>query len=402
MLVDRYIPTDGFSPALLANQFPEHAVRPSSDWIGMRQPYLDSRGRACVQIRDLNGGFTRNDSTGGESRPLKRAYLVNDLRNMGFPVPTVTNAATLRKEQWIHVDQKLQLSARQRLQAVMDLENEVPITIGNAMGKATFEYQAMSDPGEAHVDIDALTDANVDTPQFILRSVPLAITHSDFGYSQRELEISRSGDTPLDDVAIEAAGRRVAESLEDQVIGNVTGMTYATQTAGPGTHTGTSTIYGYRNYTHRLTKTNFTAPTAGGWVPDTAHNEILAALDQLYAQFYYGPFVLYHSTDWTQYMGRVYNVAGGSPAGETLYSMLAKNPNIRAVKRLDRLTATFTLLFVQLRSDVVQIINGMPLTPIQWEEKGGLAHRFKAMCIKPPLMRADYSSRTGILHGTTA
>lgn len=375
---------------------------PTRDWVRLRQPFLDSQGRVCVSITDLKGRTTRNDSTGGEPKPLITTYLANELQQMGLKVPPVVNAATLRKEVWIEMDKRNVRAARQRLRAAADLEADSSYAGFNAMGRMTLEYQAMSDPGEAVVDMYATTDARNDTPLFILRSLPLPITHSDYGYSDRELLVSQNSDAPFDMVMSEAASRRVGESIEDQVIGNVTGVTYATQTAGPGTHTGTSTVYGYTNFPQRLTKTNFTAPTAGGWVPDTTHNEILSALDQLFAQFFYGPFIVYHSIDWTQYMNRVYNIAGGSPAGETLRSMILKNPDIKDVRRLDRLTSTFTLLFVQMTNEVAEMVNGLDFTTIQWVERGGLDLRFKVMAIKVPRMRSDYNSRTGILHGTTA
>lgn len=401
-LFDNYVPGNGiFSQGGgVLNALPNGSM-PDSDWVRMRQPYLDKHGRSCVTIHDINGGYTKNDSSGGEPRPLLRNYLVNDLRNMGYPLPPVVNATTLRKEDWIYLDTNVVRAARQRLRAWTDLANSSSFGGFNAMGKMTVEYQAMSDPGRAYVDMDARTAGTTDTPQFILRSLPLPITHSDFGYSQRELMVSRNSNTPLDTVMGEAAGRRVAEMTEDITIGNVTGVTYGTQTTGYGTHTGTSTVYGYTNFPQRLTKTNFTAPTAGGWTPDTAHNEILAALDQIYAQFFYGPFIIYHSIDWTQYMNRVYAVSGGNNPGETLRTMLLKNPDIQDVRRLDRLTSTFTLIFVQMTSEVAQAVNGMDITTIQWEERGGLDLRFKVMAIQVPRLRSDYASKTGLLHGTT-
>lgn len=373
---------------------------PDGNWARLRQPYLDRHGRACVTVRDVDGGFTRNDSTGGEARPLLRNYLVNDLRNRGYPLPPVTNAATLTKEAWIELDKVVVREARQRLRAARDLEAANRFGGFDAMGRMTLEYQAMSDPGEAFVDMDGRTDGRTDTPLFILRSLPLPITHSDFGFSEREILVSRSGNAPLDTVMGEAAARRVAESIEDQVIGNVTGVTYGTQTAGPGTHTGTSTVYGYRNFPQRLTKTNFTTPTSTNG--PTTYSEVLTALEQLRAQFFYGPFVLYHSTDWSTYMDSPFSTSGGNHPSETLRTMLLKNPDISDVRRLDRLTATYTLIFVQMTSDVAQLVDGMDFTTVQWQEKGGLELRWKVMAIKVPRLRSTYASRTGILHGTTA
>jgi len=399
-LFDNYLPGSGFSRSAVSPVL--NGRMPNADWVRLRQPYLDRFGRACVTITDLKGGFTRNDSKGGEPKPLLRNYLIQELQNRGMPMPLAANAATLRKEEWIELDRMITLAYRQRLRAAEDLEAASSYGGFNAYSRMTLEYQAMSDPGQAIVDMDGRTDGRSDTPLFILRSLPLPITHSDFGYSDRELEVSGNLGSPLDVTMGEAAARRVAESIEDQVIGNVTGVTYATQTAGAGTHTGTSTVYGYTNFTYRLTKTNFTAPTAGGWVPNTTYSEVLVALNQLRAQYSYGPFMLYYSTDWDSYMGQVFSVSGGNNNNETLQSMLAKHPDLSGVRRLDRLTSTYTLIFVQMTSEVAQMVNGMEINTVQWTEKGGLDRRFKVMAIKVPRLRADYSNRTGILHGTTA
>ncbi len=401
-LQDNYIPTPGLAPSVgVVNALGGGGRMPDKNWVRLRQPFLDKHGRACVTISDLDGGYTRNDAH-AEPKPLLRTYLVQDLLNRGYRLPPVVNATTLRKEDWIELDRRVVRAARQKLAAVEDLAAASTFGGFNAMGRMTIEYQAMSDPGEAFVDMDGTTDGRTDSPLFILRSLPLPITHSDFGYSERELMVSRNSDTPFDMVMGEAAGRRVAESLEDQLIGNVTGVTYATQTAGPGTHTGTSTVYGYRNFPQRLTKTNFTAPTAGGWTPETAYNEVLAAIQQLINQYFSGPFQLYFSIDWFQYMNRQFSVSGGNNASETLLTMLQKIPMLSGVKLLERLTATFTLVFVQMTSDVAELVDGMDLTTVQWQEKGGLETRFKVMAIKVPRLRSDYNSRTGILHGTTA
>lgn len=373
---------------------------PDADWVRKRQPYLDSRGRACVTITDVDGRWTVNDSNGGERKPLLTSYLVSDLANRGYPMPITANATTLTIYAWREMQRGILKEARQKLRAVADLEGASSVGGFNAYARMTYEYQAMSDPGSAQVDMDARTDGRNDTPLAIIRSVPLPITHSDFGHSDRELEVSKNGDMPLDLVGAETAGRRVGESLEDQLIGNVTGVTYGTQTAGVGTHTGTSTVYGYRNFPQRLTKTNFTAPTSAS--PETTYNEILAALQQLLTQYFSGPFMLYHSLDWNQYMNRQFSVAGGNNAGETLLTMIQKIPQISGVRLLERMTSTFTFLFVQMTSDVVQLINGRDITTIQWQEKGGLEHRYKVMAIKPALLKSTYSSKTGILHGTTA
>jgi len=297
---------------------------------------------------------------------------------------------------------KVVLAARQRLRAVDDLSAASSIGGVSPWQRTNLEYQATSDPGEAVVDMDVRTDARTDTPLNILRSVPLPFTHSDFGYSSRELGISRSGPIPfpLDVNMGERASRRVAEVWEDTLIGTLQGITYATQTSGAGAYTGTATVYGYLTFAQALTKHNFTAPTTGGWVPDTTHNEILAALDQLYANRFYGPFIIYHSIDWTQYFNRVYALAGVI-SGETLRTVVLKNPDISDVRRLDRLLGPWQLIFVQMTSEVAAMVNGQDITVVQWQEKGGLELRAKVLGSRVPLLRSDYYGRTGLLVGTT-
>jgi hypothetical protein len=280
----------------------------------------------------------------------------------------------------------------------------VPYGGFDGYSRMTLEYQAMSDAGTAYVDMDGLTDGTTDTPQWILRSLPLPITHSDFGYSDRELAVSGRNGNPFDVVMGEQASRRVGETVEDQAIGNIVGVNYGTITTGPGTHTGTSTVYGMRTFPARLTKTNFTAPSAGGWSPGTLIAELNSALNQLKAQFSYGPYVVYHSPDWDPYFDGDYYAGTGSAVApnQTLRERIGKIGDITSVMRLDRLTTTFTLFIVQMSTEVVQMVIGMDIRTVQWDEKGGLARRFKVMTIMVPRFRSDYNNRTGILHGTTA
>lgn len=383
---------------------------PTAIWAKLRQPWVDGRGRPCVTLPSLDGKYTRNDNA-TNNRDRKRLiptdYLADELRfGRGIRIPEVVYNASLRKDDWIELDRVTLLAYRQRLRAWDDIASAVPYGGFNAMGRATLEWYKMSDPGEAVVDMDARTDGRTDTPDYLLQSIPLPITHSDFGYSARELAISQSGDMPFDTTMAECSARRIAEMIEDTTIGNVTGVTFGTISTGhPAfTHTGNSAVFGYRNFTQRLTKTNFTAPT--GTNPDVTLREITLALEQLRAQFSYGPWIMYHSTDWTPYMDQDY-VTGTAAQGLanpdiTLRDRIKKLDGIADVRRLDRLTATFTFLFVQMDPMVVRAINGMDITTVQWEEKGGLDLRFKTMVIQVPNLRSDYSSRTGILHGTTS
>ena len=55
-LVDNYLPGGGFAASGMVPTLGGQV--PSRDWVRARQPYRDSRGRPCVTITDLDGGFT--------------------------------------------------------------------------------------------------------------------------------------------------------------------------------------------------------------------------------------------------------------------------------------------------------------------------------------------------------
>ena len=211
----------------------------------MLRPFFETKpgplyGQRCVTV---NTGRVRYDRNTGDYIPVTKTVPVRKLLEAGIEVP-VANATTLRKEEWINMDRRVVMSTRQRLRAWTDLSSAAGVGGFNGMSKMTHEYEAMSDPGEAVKDMDAVVDARNDAPLFKLRSVPLPITHSDFFFTARRIAVSRNTGTPIDTTMAEAAGRRVAEMVEKTLIGTETGVTFGTQTAGPGTHDGTSTEYG--------------------------------------------------------------------------------------------------------------------------------------------------------------
>ncbi len=363
---------------------------------GMLRPYFNQRGERCVTI---NTGRMVYNNVAGVYHPERRPVRISDLMARGIYSP-VFNATTLRKEEWIELDKVILRQARARLRAWGDLAAANSFGGFNGMSKMTLEYEAMNDPGEARVDMDGLTDGRTDTPLFKLRSIPLPITHSDFWYSQRRLAVSRNTGTPLDTTMGEAAGRRVAEMIEKTTIGTETGVTFGTVASGPTAHDGTSTVYGYTNIGARIIKTNLTIPL--GTNPEATVADILAMRSTMYDNFFYGPFMIYNSIDWDKWLDNDYARLGGSNANMTLRDRIRKIEGIQDVRRLDFLTNTYTLLMVQMTSDVARAVNGMDITTVQWESQGGMRLNFKVMCIQVPQLRYDYRGIAAITHATTA
>jgi len=311
--------------------------------------------------------------------------LIQNGKPVAVPVGNAT--ATLRKDDWKLLDKAVVKAAKPRLKAVADLRG-AGLTFGiNGMAKTVLETETQSDISDAIVSMDGLRESTADRPVFELTNLPLPIIHKDFNFSARQVMVSRNGGSPLDTTTAELAGRRVAEIAEKLLLG-----TYGTYAFGGGT------IYGYTNYTNRLTKT-ITAPTAGGWTGATTVNEVLEMILQAQQAYHYGPYMLYCSLPWDVYMDDDYSTAKGD---NTLRERLRKIENIQDVRTLDYLSSTnYVLVLVQMTSDVVREVVGMDITTVQWETKGGMQLNFKVMAILVPQLRADQNSNTGIVHGTT-
>lgn len=336
---------------------------------GALRPFIGKDGRSWMTI---NTGKVKIDDKGVVT-PIYQTIQCN-------------TAATLRKDEWIQLDKAVIKAALPRLNAVSDLRGAgLQFTIPNGLGKTALEHEAQSDIGPATISMDGIRQSDGDRPLYDLRTLPLPITHKDFQFSARQVMASRNGGSPLDTTMGEQAGRKVAEEIEKLTLGESNSYAF-----------GGGTVYGYKNFPYRLTK-SITAPTTSNQATTVA--EVLAMRKQSTDNNYYGPWVLYYSPAWYAYMDGDYALAGGNNPNQTLLERLKKINGITDVKPADFLTGT-TLLLVQQTSDVARVVVGMDITTLQWESHGGMQLNFKVMAIIVPQLRQDYSNQCGIVHGS--
>lgn len=366
---------------------------------GLLRPFIDEKGRKLVTVN--TGAVQFNEKT-KKYEPVQENQLISDLMLKGVQSP-VFNATSLRKEEWLELDKVVLHAARQRLRAWTDLSASNTYGGFDGMGKTILEHETMSDPGEAIVDMDGLTEGRTDSPKFQLEGLPLPITHSDFWVSRRRLMASRNSGTPFDTTMGEAAGRRVAEMIEKTLIGTETGITYGGNSTQVGGYSRTSKVYGYTNFADRIIFNTLTTPTGSN--PEATVDDVLEMREALYDAKFYGPYMIYHSTDWDRFLDNDYARLGGNNASQTLRDRLRAIEGVQDVRRLDFLTAStnpYTMIMVQMTPDVCRAVDGMGITTVQWEAVGGMRLNFKVMCIQVPQLRADYYGNCGILHATTS
>ena len=368
---------------------------------GLMRPYYNEDGVPCVSIikgteyvKDDNGRQVHNADGSLKSYTLREEVPIAEYMASGSPISPVMNATTLRKDQWILLDNTVIEAARQRLRAWSDLRAANTFGGFDGMANPILEHETMSDPGNAVVDMDGMTEGQNFNPNYQLEGIPLPITHADFHLSERFLAASRNRGVPADVNRARLAGRRVGEAIEQTLIGTQTGITY-----GDSTDYGTTAaVYGYTNHPDRLTKTDMTAPTGSNG--PAVLTSWLAARDDLYDANFYGPFMVYTSSDYDQYLDNLFSTS--EPSAGTLRNRLREIDGIQDIRRLDYLSNTFTAIFVQMTADVAEAVNGMEIQTLQWDSMGGMRKNYKVMGIQVPRLRSDFNGNMGLLHGTTA
>ena len=117
----------------------------------------------------------------------------------------------------------------------------------------------------------------------------------------------------------------------------------------------------------------------------------------LEADNHFGPYILYVSSSYDQVMRGDHK----AESDKTIRSRILEIEQISAIRRLDFLTGD-VLILVQMTGSVARAINGMDIRVVQWESSGGMRLNFKVMAIQVPQLRADFTGKCGICHGTTA
>lgn len=301
-----------------------------------------------------------------------------------------TNAtATLRRDEWKQLDDALLEISRQRLGGVDDLvSNGLVYNLGNAMGTTVLEWHDVSDAMEASLTMDGVTRGNGDRVVFQHNYLPIPIIHVDYELNARVLAASRSLGNPLDTTAAERAGRKVMEKLESMLFTNTT---YAFGETDSRTR---NSIYSYinhpdRNQVNLSIPWNASAMTAAGILQDVLEMKAASI-----AAYHYGPWMLYIPTAYETVLDDDYDT---TTPGTTIRERIMKIAGIKGIKVVDTLPVDNAVL-VQMTSDVVRLVRGMPLQNVEWNTEGGMVTKFKCMAISVPQIRSDQNGRSGIVH----
>lgn len=300
-----------------------------------------------------------------------------------YSLQPVTNAV-LRYDEWRQLDDAVVRAGMQRLVGFDDLRSRgLVYNLNNAMGTTVLTYERLSEAMEANVSINPVKRGDDDQVDFEAAHLPIPVIHADYQINERILQESRNRGESLDTLNAEAAARKVAEKLEDMLFGSTSLLTY-----------GGGTIYTY------LTEPNINPVTlseswdASGKTAAEILADVIAMKQASIDDRHYGPWMLYIPTSYDTVMDEDYSTSGAST--QTIRQRIESVNGILGVRVVDRLPAD-TVLLVQMTSDVVDIVDGLPLQNVEWSTEGGFIHNYKVMTIQIPRVKSDYNNRSGIV-----
>lgn len=302
-----------------------------------------------------------------------------------FNINALRTNDTLRKDEWKLYDTALLSVARKHLVGVADLLSRgLVLPIPNALGITRVEWETVTEMTPADITMSGIAESQNDRVEFDLTGIPVPIVHKDFNINVRALEASRRTGQPLDTMQVERATRQVVEKVESMLFTGYTGL---------GSN---NTIYGYTTATNRNTSTS---TNSHDWDTDSTGEEMvtdcLDMISKLVADNMYGPYGLYVTQTAYTRMGNDFKAA----SDKTILQRLLEIPGIEFIKPSKDMPAKQQVM-VQLTKDVVDMIDGVQPTLVEWDSHGGFVKHFKVLAIMLPRVRNDAELQSGICHAT--
>jgi len=353
--------------------------------------------------RTLNDPLSGNPVVLSERKVLERRPYVNDrgvsvitvntgqLDAQGFPIyreqPVHINA-TLRKDEWLRVDDVVREAARERLVIVEDMRAAgLTFNVGG-LGVLISEWEKSSEITDAEITMDGETQADQDRQEFDIDGVPIPIIQKPFRIGERVLLASRTRGASLDVTTGVEAARAVARTAESMVF-------YGTNLGAVPSAANRYQIYGLTTFPGRATA------SIGDWgdssyTPAEILDDILNMVRVLETQHrHYGPFNLYIPGAYAWRFRQDFKAFGD----RTLMQRVMAEDSIRALRVSDVLQSG-EVVMVQMTSDVLDLAMASDLTTIQWASPSGWTNFFQTFMAMAPRFKDDFDSRTGILHAS--
>ena len=301
----------------------------------------------------------------------------------------VVNSA-LRKDEWEELDSAIVQAAVAPLNMTQRM-----ITAGltrplGGLGTLIAQYNQISEMTAANVSLSGNASGQKDRVDYDLVGVPVPVIFKEFELNQRYLEASRRLGDSIDTANGAAAARVVGEKVEDLLINGDSSV-----------NLNGNTIYGLTSHPDRNTDT---ATNLGGGDFGTISNIVptfSGILSALKADNYRGPYGVFVADTQFDQMAMSFFTDG---SGQSALNRVLQIPQIQFIDSSAWLDAG-EIVVVHLSRDVVELAyvqQYWPITNLEWTSGDGMQSNFKVMTVFAPMVKSDYSGRSGVFHCTGA
>jgi|TARA_R100001530_G_scaffold51188_1_gene38019 uncharacterized linocin/CFP29 family protein len=322
---------------------------------------------------------TVDEFLGGASGDMAHTLIANNM-NVG----SLRNNATLTYDAWKNIDTAVLREYQIRLQGIADLQAKGLTYQTDGLNQTMLQYQDESDVTDAELNMDGINRTERDRPEWDTLHLPLPIISKNFSFSAREIAASRNTGQSVDVRMAEMAARKVAEKAEEILFQGASAYT-----AGASGETGT--IRGYEDHANRNT-----GSVTAAWASTTGANILTDTIAMKQAAINdrkYGPYTMYVATNIESNLDE--NFTTNYPV--TIRQRILQVENITELKVIDKMTSANVLL-ISMQSDVVRLVQGLPIQTVEWSTDGGMMVHFKVMTILVPQVFKDQSNRSGVIH----
>lgn len=335
-----------------------------------RRPYINHQGRSVIAV--FSG---RHDDKG----------------NPVFTERTINVNATLRKDEWVQVDNAVLEAARERLVIVSDLIRMGLTHSVGGLGTLISEWEEASEMTDAEATMDGESLTEEDRQVFDIAGVPIPIIGKRHKISERTLLSSRTRGSSLDVTQASEAGRAVARKSEDMVFNGIPELG-SSQSANK-----TYSVYGLTNHPNRAID-QISDWAAGATSEETIFAEILALVEELETENNsYGPYTLYIPNTYSKRFRQDFK----ADSDKTLRQRVLETEVIRDIRVADKL-ATGNVVLIEMTNRVIDLAIASDVVNIQWASGSGFTNYFMSYAAWAPRLKTDYDGRVGFIHGATS
>jgi len=333
----------------------------------------------------------------------QQAYILNARRNVekqqaimadmyGLPVDVsgltamqvnsmIGNAAPVHKDVWGVWDRDAVEIQRDVLAVHGDIAASA--TMAMPIGKLVHYFQTVSDSGNINISLDGRSTAKTDQPLIEYHGTPLPIIDSTYSFGWRQVLAAQTEGYQLDSAARSNAMRRVAEKLEDMTLNGDSAI-----------RVGSDQLYGLRNHPQRNTRTTGVAlngATGAQWLA-----EVTATLGLLHSANFRVPATIY--LNWDDWFYASNTDFSAQYPNKTILQRVQEVAGIASIVPASRVAASEMIAVVK-RSDVVQVLNGMPMTARQLVRQNPEDdYNFRVMAASALEIKFDAEGQCGVAH----